>query len=205
MSSNFSLIHIITSIERLWGTFMLIQTYIRLGEYTAKCQQCISLLLFSCSVVSNSLQPHGLQHGRLPCPSVSPGVSSDSCPLSQWCHPTILTSFIPFSSCPQSFPASETFLMSWLFASNGQSIGASVLASVLPMNIQGWFPLGLTGLISLQSKGLSSLLQLHNSKASVLRCSAFFVVQLSHQHMTTGKTIALTMRTFVSKVDVSAF
>ena len=112
---------------------------------------------FSCSVMSDSLWPHGLQQAKLPCPSPTPGACSNSCPLSQWCHPTILTSFIPFSSCPQSFPASETFLMSRLFASNGQSIGASVLASVLPMNIQGWFPLGLTGLISLQSKGLSKV------------------------------------------------
>ena len=113
-------------------------------------------LLFSCSVMSNSLQPHELQHTRLPCPSLSPGICSNSCPLSQWCHPTISSSVTPFSSCPQSFPVSgSSFLMSRLFASGGQSIGASESASVLPMNIQGWFTLGLTGLISLQSKGLS--------------------------------------------------
>ena len=95
------------------------------------------------------------QHTRLPCPSLSPGVCSNSCPLSQWCHPTISSSATCFSSCPQSFPASGSFPVSQLFASGGQSIGAWSLASVLPMNIQDWFSLGLTGLISLQSKGLS--------------------------------------------------
>ena len=103
-------------------------------------------LLFS---PSDSSQPHGLQHTRLPCPRLSPGVCSH--PLSWWCHPTILSSVTPFSSCSQSFPASGSFPMSWLFASGGQSIGASALASVLPMNIQGSFPLEWTGLISLIS------------------------------------------------------
>ena len=102
--------------------------------------------------MSNSLWPHGLQHASLLCPSLSPGTCSNSCPLSAWCHPIISSSVAPFSSCPQSFPASESFAMSRLFASGGQRIGAS--ASVLPVNIQGWFPLGLTGLISLLSKGL---------------------------------------------------
>ena len=113
------------------------------------------LLLFSHSVVFDSLQPHGLQHARLPCPSPSPRACSNLCPLSWWCHPTISSSVIPFSSCLQSFPASGSFLMSWLFASGGQSIGASASPSVLPMNIQDWFPLGLTDLISLQAEGLS--------------------------------------------------
>ena len=99
-------------------------------------------------------KPHGLQHARLPCPLPTPGVCSNSCPSSQWCHPTISSSVIPFS-CFQCFPASGSFLMSWLLASGSQSIGASASASVLPMNIQSWFPLGLTGLISLLSKGLS--------------------------------------------------
>ena len=112
------------------------------------------MLLFTHSVVSNSLWPHGLQHARLPCPSPSPGAYSNSCPLSWWCHPTISSSVVPFSSCLQSFPASGSFLMSQLFTSGGQSIGASASISVLPMNIRDWFPLGLTGLISLQSKGL---------------------------------------------------
>ena len=158
-------------------------------------------LLFTHSVMSNSLWPHGLQHTRLPCPSPSPGACSNSCPLSQWCHPTISSSVVPFSSCLQSFPASGSFQMSQFFTSGGQSIGASASASVLLMNIQDWFPLGWTGLISLQSKGtLKSLLQHYSSKASILQHSAFFMAQLSHPYMTTGKTIALTRRTFISKV-----
>ena len=110
---------------------------------------------FSCSVESDSLQPHGRQHTRLPCPSPTPGVYSRSCPLSWWCHPTTSPTVIPFSSCLQSFPASESFPMSQFFASGGQSIRVSASTSVLPMNIQNWFPLGWTGWISLQSKGLS--------------------------------------------------
>ena len=117
----------------------------------------IFLLLFSRSVMFSSLWHHGLQHARLPCPSPSPGVCSNSCPLRRWCHPTISSSVVPFSSCLQSFPASGSFLLSQLFASGGQSIGASVSALVLPMNIQGWFSLGWTVLISLLSKGLSSV------------------------------------------------
>ena len=109
---------------------------------------------FSCSVVSNSLQPHGLQHARLPCLSPTPRVYPNSCPLSRWCHPTISSSALPFSTHLQSFPASESFQISQFFPSGGQSIGASASTSVLSMNIQGWSPLGLTGWI-LQSKGLS--------------------------------------------------
>ena len=105
-------------------------------------------------VVSYSLQPHGLQHARLPCSSPSPGACSNSCPLSRWCHPTLSSSAALFF-CPQSFPASRSFPMSQLFESGGQNIGTSTSASVLPMNIQDWFPLGLTGLIFLQSKELS--------------------------------------------------
>ena len=101
---------------------------------------------FSHSVVSDSLRPHESQHARPPCPSPSPGVHSDSCPLSCWCHPTISSSVVPFSSCLQLFLASGSFLMSQLFISGGQSIGVSASASFLPMNIQDWFPLGLTGL-----------------------------------------------------------
>ena len=164
-------------------------------------RKCWKLLSFSHSVMSDSLWP---QDFWFPCHSPSPGACSNSCLLSQWCHPTIRTSVFPFSSCLQSFSASESFLMSDLFSSDGQSFGASASASVLPMNIQDWFPLGWTDLICLQSKELKSLLQDHSSKASVLRRSAFFTVQLSHPYMTTGKTIALTRRTFVGKV-MSAF
>ena len=113
------------------------------------------LLLFSCQVASDSLQRHGLQHSSLPCLSSSPGVYPSSWSLNWRCHPTISSSVAPFSSCLQSFPASESFPMSWLFTSDGQNIGASVLASKLPKSIKGWFPLGLTDLISLLSKGLS--------------------------------------------------
>ena len=113
---------------------------------------CFSSVQFSHSVVSDSLRPHGLQHARLPCPSPTPRVYSNSCPSSQWCYPTISSSVVPFSTCLQSFPASGSFPMSQFFASSGQSIGLSASASVLPMNIQDWFPLGLTGWISLQSR-----------------------------------------------------
>ena len=110
---------------------------------------------FSRSVMSNSLWPHKSQHTRPPCPSPTLGVYSNSCPSSQGCHPAISSSVIPFSSCPQSLPASASFPMSQLFAWGGQSIGVSASASVLPMNAQDWSPLGWTGWISLQSKGLS--------------------------------------------------
>ena len=110
---------------------------------------------FSCSVVSDSLGPHELQLARPPCLSPTPGVHPNPCPLSRWCHPTISSSVVPFSSCPQSFPVSGSFQMSQLFASGGQGIGVSALRSVLPMNTQDWSPLGWTGWISLQSKGLS--------------------------------------------------
>ena len=112
------------------------------------------MLLFTFSVVSDSLWPHGLQHIRLSCPSPSPRVCSNSCPLSHWYHPSISSSVIPFS-CLQSSPASGSFPMSQIFEPGGQNVGASALTSVLPVNIQDWFPLGLTGFISLQPKGLS--------------------------------------------------
>ena len=116
---------------------------------------CNSSVQFSGSVVSNSLRPHEPQHARPPCPSPTPRVYPNPCSLSWWCHPTISSFVVPFSSCPQSFPASGSFQMSQLSASGGQSIGVSASTSVLPMNIQDWFPLGLTGWIALQSKGLS--------------------------------------------------
>ena len=130
---------------------------------------------FSHSVVSNSLQPHGLQHTRPPCPSPTPGAYSNSYPSCRWCHPTISFSVIPFSSCLQSFPASGSFPMSQFFTSGGQNIGVSASASVLPMNIQDWFPLGWTGWIPLQSKGLSRVF----SNTTVQK-HQFFGAQLSY-------------------------
>ena len=127
--------------------------------------------------MSDSLQPYVMQHARPPCPSPSPGVCSNSCPLSRWCHITISPSVVPFS-CLSSFLASGSFPMSRLFASGGQSIGVSASASVLPMNIRGWFPLGLTGLIFLLFKGLSKESSKSSLKASILWCSAFFIVRL---------------------------
>ena len=140
----------------LWTTWSACWAFFK---PTLHVESCIpALLLFSHSVVSDSLRPQGLQHARLPCPLLSSGVCPNSCPLNRWCHPTISSSVAPFSSCPQSFPVSGSFPKSHLFTSCGQSIRASASAAVLPMNIQGWFPLGLTGLISLQSKGLSRVL-----------------------------------------------
>ena len=117
--------------------------------------QCRCSVQFSRSVVSDFLWPHETQHTRPPCPSPTPGIYPNSCPLSQWCHLTISSSVVPFFSCPQSFPTSGSFQMSQLFASGGPSIGVSASTSVLPMNTQDWFPLGWTCWISLQSKGLS--------------------------------------------------
>ena len=160
-----------------------------------------SHLLFSHSGVSSSLWPHGLQHVRLPCPSPTPRVYSNSCPLTRWCHPTISSSVIPFSPCLQSFPASGSFLMSWLFRSGGQSTGVSASASVLPMNIQDWFPLIWTGLISMHSKGLLRVFfNITVQKYQFSGSQAFFMVLLSHLNMTSGKTVALPRPTFVGKV-----
>ena len=150
----------------------------------------------------DSLRCHGLKHIRLLCPSPTPGACSNSHPLSWWCHPTISSSAIPFSSCLQFFSAWRSFPMSQ-FTSSGQSTGASV--SILPINVQGLFPLGLTCLISLLPKGLKSLFQRHSSKVSILQCSAFFMVQFLHPYMTAGKTIALTRWTFVGKVMLLLF
>ena len=135
-----------------------------------------SSVQFSHSVVSDSLWPHGPQHARPPCPSPTPGVYPNSCPSSRWCHTTISFSVIPFSSCPQSFPASKSFQMSQLFASGGQSIGVSASTSVLPMNTQDWFPLGWIGWISLLSKGPSRVF----SNTTVQK-HQFFSAQLSSQ------------------------
>ena len=153
--------------------------------YTDKLKQnvlSINSVQFSCSVMSNSLQPHGVQHTRLPCPSPIPRACSNSYPSSRWYHPTISSSVVPFSSCLQSSLASGSFLMNQFFISDGQSIGASASASVLLVNIQDWFPLGLIDwfdLLAVQGT-LKSLLQHHCGKVSILWCSAFFMVQLSH-------------------------
>ena len=133
-----------------------------------------SSVQFSSSVVSDSLRPHEPQHARPPCPTPNTGACPNSCPLSQWCHPTISSSVIPFSSYPQSFPASGSFQMSQLFASGGQGIGASALTSDLPMNTQDWSPLGWTGWISLQSKALS-----RDSSNTTVQKHQFFSTQLS--------------------------
>ena len=148
----------------------------------------------------NSLVSHGLQHASLPCPSLSPRICSNSCPLSWWCHSTISSSVNPFSSWSQSFPASGSFPMSQLFSSAGQHIEASASASVIPMDIKEWFPLGLTCLIALKSKGLSRVF----SSTTIWKHQFFGVqpslCQLTSLWVTIGKTIALTRWTFVSIV-----
>ena len=161
----------------------------------------VFVVCYSITQLCPTLRPHGLQHTMLPCPSLSPWVCWNSCPLSWWYHPTVSSSVVPFSSWPQSFPASGSFQMSWLFESGGQSIGASASAPVLPISIQGWFPLGLIGLISFLSKGLSWVF----SSITVWK-HQFFSTQpslWSNSHilyMTAVKTMTLTIRTFVSKV-----
>ena len=148
--------------------------------------------------MSHSLRPHEQQRARSPCPSPTPGVYSNSCPLSRWCHPTISSSVVPYFSCLQSFPASGSFQTSPFFTSGGQSIGVSASTSFLPMTPRtvrmDWLDL-----LAVQ-RTLKSLLQHHSSKASILLHSAFFIVQLSHPYTTAGKTIALTRQTFVGKV-----
>ena len=162
----------------------------------------ISSVKFSCSVVSDSLRPHESQHIGPPYPSPTPGVPSDSGPSSQWCHPAISSFVVPFSSCPQSLPASESFPINQLFTWSGQSTGVSALASFLPKKSQGWSPLGWTGWISLQSKGLS-----RDFSNTTVQKHQFFGSQLSSQsnsHIHTWpleKTIALTRRTFVGKLE----
>ena len=163
---------------------------VQLFQFSSVAQSCLTLCdPMNCSTPGLPVHHHLLEFTQTHVPS------------SQWCHPAISPSVIPFCSCPQSLPASESFPMNQLFAWGGQSFGVSALASFLPKNTQGWSPLEWTGWISLQSKGpLRSLLQHHSSKASILWSSAFFTVQLSYPYMTTGKTTALTRRTFVGKV-----
>ena len=184
-----------------WASYQVPSYFYRFFLNCDSHSRPLRMLLFSRSVMSDSLWPHGLQHIRPPYPSASPRFGLNSGPLSPWCHPIPSSSVAHFSSCPHSSPASGPFPMSQLFASGGQTVGASALVISHPTNIQGWFPLGLTGLISLLSKGLSRVF----SSTTVLKhqffwCSASFMFQLSHLYMTTGKTIALTIQTFDSKV-----
>ena len=145
-----------------------------LNEIGHELQYNLSSVQFSHSVMSDSLRPHESQHSRPPCPSPTPGIHPNPCPSNQWCHPAISSSVVPFSSCPQSLPASGSFPMSQLFVWVGQSIGVSASASVLPMNTQDWSPLGWTGWISLQSKGLSRVFS-----NTTLQKHPFFGAQLS--------------------------
>ena len=157
-----------------------------------------SSVQFSGSFMSDSLQPHEQQHSRGLCQSPTLRVHPNPCPLSQWCHPTITSSVIPFSSCPQSFP--ESFQMNQLFTSGGQSIGGAASTSVLPMNTQDWSSLGWLVGSPCSPRAYQESSPTHSSKASILQHSAFFIVKISHPYMTTGKTIALTRRTCVNKV-----
>ena len=162
-------------------------------------RQCSSFQ-FSHSVVSDSSWPHGLQHTRSPCPSPTLRIYSNSCPLSWWCHQTISSYVIPFFSCLQSFPTSGSFQMSQFFPAGGQSLGGSASASVLPMNIQDWFPLGWTVWISLKSKGLSRVFSNTTVQKHQIFGAELSLYPTLTSHMTTGKAIALTRRTFVNKV-----
>ena len=159
----------------LWHTCLPIGKQIWTRVYFFFDENVKGSLLFSCSVTSDSLRPHGLKHARLPCPSPTPRACSNVCPLGQWCHPTISSSVVSFSFCIQSFPASRSFLMNHLFASGSQSIGVSASTSVLPMNTQDW-SLGWIGWISLQSKGLSRVFSNTTVQKYQLWCLAFFTV-----------------------------
>ena len=164
-------------------------------------QHQLSSVQFSHSVMSDSLRPHELQHARPPCPSPTPGVHSNSCPLSQWCHPAISSSVVPFSSCPQSLPASGSFSNESTLRMRWPRYWSFSFSTSPSSEHPGLIPFRMDWLDLLAVQGtLKSLLYHHSSKASVLRRSAFFTVQLSHPYMTTGNTIALTRQTFVGKV-----
>ena len=170
LESEYHSLNLNTTVYQQWEIICLSFLILKMCIVTTSA----SSVQFSCSVMSDSLWPHELQHIRSPCPSPAPRVHPNPCPLSQWCHPTISSSVVPFSSCPQSFPASGSFQMNQLFTSGGQSTGVSASASVLPMNTQDWSPLGWTGWISLQSKGLSRVF----SNTTVQK-HHFFSTQLS--------------------------
>ena len=186
--------------ERWWCLRLAWCMKMEWPKHVQEISRRFSSLQFGCSVMSNSLQPHGLWHTRPLFLSPAPRVYSNSYPSSQWCHPIFSSSVVPFSSHLQSFPASGSFQMSQLFASGGKSIGISASTSVLPVNIHDWFPLGLTGWIFLQSKGLSRVFKSISSKSIHSSVLTFFIVQLSHPYMTTGKKTALTRWIFVGKV-----
>ena len=159
----------------------------------------LSSVQFSCSVVSDSLQPHGLQRARLPCPSPTPRDYSDSYPLSQWCHPAISSSITPFSSHRQSFPALRSFPMSQFFTSGGQTLELQFKHQSFQWIFRtDFFRMDWLDLLAVQGT-LKSLLQHHTSKASILLCSAFFIIKLTHPYMTTGKTIAWLDRPLLAK------
>ena len=174
MSSLPCLLTEILSFNIVWNRTWSLTSLALYHSFFFTVRYIFSSVQFSHSVVSNSLGPHEPQHARPPCPSPTPGVYSNPCPLSRWCHPTISSSVVPFSFCPQSFPASGSFPMSQLFASGDQTIGVSVSSSVLPMNIQDWFSLGWTGWLSLQSKGLSRAFT-----NTIVQKHQFFNAQLS--------------------------
>ena len=189
----------ISILSQIWSKMQAINYISSWSFYSAVFLVQFSPVAQSCP----TLQPRGLQHVQPPCPSPTPRVYSNSYPLSQWCHPTISSSVVSFSSHLQSVPASGSFQVSQFFESYGQIIGASASALVPLMNNQDWFPLGWTGWISLLSKALKNLLQHQSSKTSILWCSAFFIVKLSHPYVTTRKTVTLTRWTFIG--NVSAF
>ena len=173
----------------------------QLSPFLSTSVNCFSSVQFSHSVVSDSLWPHESQHARPPCSSPTPGVHSDSHPSNQWCHQAISSSVVPFSSCPQSLPASESFPMSQTLRMRWPKYWSFSFSIIPSKEIPGLisFRMDWLDLLAVQ-RTLKSLLQHHSSKASILRRSAFFTVQLSHPYMTTGKTIALTRGTFVGKV-----
>ena len=174
--------------SNIFGAFVQSRKKNKTAFLLRKCST-LSLVEFSCSVMSDSLRPYGLHAARLPCLSPTPGACSNLCPLSWWCHPTSSSFVVLYSFCLQSFPASGSFPVSEFFSSGGHSIGVSALASIIPSKeIPGLISFRMDWLDLLAVQGtLKSLLQHHSSKAAVLRCSAFFMVQLSHPYMTTGK------------------